>query len=107
VIGQMLDKQRINLFELKCFGDEFYLQCGDPQILNAIEIVPIYSANDFNELLVKFGILKIANPRSVSLGLCSIQAGSNDPFCAFATGYFLRYTVGLWHNRMHVQQPFE
>ena len=30
VIGQMLEKQHIDLFELKCFGDEFYLQCGDP-----------------------------------------------------------------------------
>ena len=26
----MLEKQHIDLFELKCFGDEFYLQCGDP-----------------------------------------------------------------------------
>ncbi len=70
------------------------IQTAIPDIERAIEIVPIYSANDFSELLVKFGILKIAKPRSVSLGLCSIQAGSNDPFCAFATGYFLRYTVG-------------
>jgi len=36
----MLDKQRIDLFELKCFGEEFYLQCGDPlpPHLNLIEL---------------------------------------------------------------------
>ena len=63
-------------------------------VKSAVVILPIYSGSDFNELLVQFGILKAANPRSGCLGGCSTQAGANDPFRAFATGYFLRYTVG-------------
>lgn len=30
VIGQVLKTRHIDLFDLKCFGSEFYLQCGDP-----------------------------------------------------------------------------
>jgi len=63
-------------------------------VKSAVVILPIYSGSDFNELLMQFGILETANPRSGYLGGCSTQAGANDPFPAFATGYFLRYTVG-------------
>lgn len=40
VIGQVLETQHIDLFDLKCFGNEFYLQCGDPQSphLNLVEM---------------------------------------------------------------------
>lgn len=40
VIGQVLETECIDLFDLKCFGNEFYLQCGDPQPphLNLVEM---------------------------------------------------------------------
>jgi len=40
VIGQVLETEHIDLFDLKCFGNEFYLQCGDPQPphLNLVEM---------------------------------------------------------------------
>jgi hypothetical protein len=36
----VLETQHIDLFDLKCFGNEFYLQCGDPQSphLNLVEM---------------------------------------------------------------------
>ena len=30
VIGQVLEEQRIDLFDLRCSGDDFHLLCGDP-----------------------------------------------------------------------------
>lgn len=40
VIGQVLETEHIDFFDLKCFGNEFYLQCGDPKPphLNLVEM---------------------------------------------------------------------
>lgn len=53
VIGQVLETQHIDLFDLKCFGNEFYLQCGDPQPphLNLVEIR--YTVDEIHSLDTK------------------------------------------------------
>ena len=50
VVGQVLKERRIDLFDLKCFGDEFHLQCGDPMPphLNLVEVR--YSAAEIDAL---------------------------------------------------------
>jgi len=50
VVGQVLEERRIDLFDLKCFGDEFHLQCGDPMPphLNLVEVR--YSAAEIDAL---------------------------------------------------------
>ncbi|HEY7218144.1 MAG TPA: hypothetical protein VH985_07095 [Candidatus Binatia bacterium] len=50
VIGQILDEQRIDLFDLRCFGNDFYLLCGDPMPphLNLVELR--YSAAEIEAL---------------------------------------------------------
>jgi len=53
VIGQVLETEHIDLFDLKCFGNEFYLQCGDPQPahLNLVEMR--YTAAEIRSLDAK------------------------------------------------------
>ncbi len=53
VIGQVLETRRIDLFDIKCFGNEFYLQCGDPQppYLNLVELR--YTAAEISSLDAK------------------------------------------------------
>jgi len=53
VIGQVLETQHIDLFDLKCFGNEFYVQCGDPQPphLNLVEMR--YTADEIHSLDTK------------------------------------------------------
>lgn len=53
VIGQVLETKHIDIFDLKCFGNEFYLQCGDPQHphLNLIEMR--YTAAEIHSLDTK------------------------------------------------------
>ncbi len=50
VIGQILETQGIDLFDLKCSGEQFYLQCGDPvpPHLSLVEIR--YSTDQINAL---------------------------------------------------------
>ena len=53
MIGQVLETERIDIFDLKCFGNEFYLQCGDPQPphLNLVEMR--YTAAEIHSLDTK------------------------------------------------------
>src|SRR5581483_7504881 len=53
VIDQVLETRRIDLFDIKCFGNEFYLQAGDPQppYVNLVEL--LYPAADISSLNAK------------------------------------------------------
>jgi hypothetical protein len=49
-LGQALEKHGIDLFDLQCDHDEFYLQCGEPTppYLSLVELH--YSVGDLNDL---------------------------------------------------------
>lgn len=50
VIGQMLETRGIDLFELKCVGDEFCLLCGDPTPPHQKLVELRYSATEIDSL---------------------------------------------------------
>jgi hypothetical protein len=49
-IGQALEKQKIEIFDLKYDGNEFWLQCGDPNPPHLVPIELRYSSDDIETL---------------------------------------------------------
>ncbi|HXG51557.1 MAG TPA: hypothetical protein VNN77_09160 [candidate division Zixibacteria bacterium] len=49
-IGQALEQKGIDIFDLVCSGDEFLLQCGDPEPPHLALLELRYSRDDIQEL---------------------------------------------------------
>jgi hypothetical protein len=49
-VGQALEKRRIDLFDLRCFQNEYFLQCGDPTPPHLSLVELRYTVADLQDL---------------------------------------------------------